>query len=411
WGTIITLAACAAVCVTLYVGLSVSLHNEIDGFLEGEVQEFLSILVAEDDQPLEKVEADIRRELGSRERNDLTFRLLGVDGRLTLGSHGDNRLPDPWPLDNATLEPGQTWFETIDADPGTSPIRVCSMVARLPARGSVIVQATYSLDGVNAALGRFRSMCFIVLLLAAVGSVIGGRILARKSLRPVHEMSTAAAGIGARDLSRRLIQSGEEDELDHLAGVLNDMLERLERQVLRIRQFTADAAHELRTPLTALRGAAEVALGPNVSDERRRETLEESLEEFDRLSRLTDDLLLLAQADAGRAINRCEPVAINEAIGDVLELFSAVADEKRITINAGEIPPIEILADRERLRQVLCNLMDNAIKFTPAGGRIDVDASRREARVMIRIADTGVGIDEERLPHVFDRFYRTDAAR
>ncbi|MCB9852088.1 MAG: heavy metal sensor histidine kinase [Phycisphaerales bacterium] len=411
WGTLITLAACTAVCVTLYAGLSVSLHNEVDSFLEGEVQEFLAILHDEDDETFLEIEEDIRRELGSRVRNDLTFRLLDAKGKAVLASNAELFFPDPWEIPIVVPPIGEIWFETINGKSVEPATRACSMRVELPGRGEFIAQATYSLAGVNAALGRFRHWGSGVLVLAAIGAIVGGRILARKSLQPIHAMTQTARTIGANELSRRLEQTGDKDELDQLAGVLNDMLGRLERQVARIRQFTADAAHELRTPLAALRGNAEVALSEHATPESRRRVLEESIEEYDRLSRLTDDLLVLARADAGQSLIQRSPVVLAAAVRDVVELFGAVAEERKIELAFDNGVEVTIDADAERIRQVLSNVFDNALKFTPSGGRVDVDLTANADFVTIKVADTGSGIDPANLPHVFDRFYRADAAR
>ncbi len=411
WGTVITLAACAAVCVTLYLGLSVSLNAEVDSFLEGEVQEFLAILRDEQGASFDEIESDIRRELGSRVRNDLTFRLLDSRGRLILTSHEDTALPDPWPLTAAAFGDRDTAFETVHTHNDDRTTRVCSLRTQLVSRGDFVVQATYSLAGVNAALSNFRNLSLIVLALAAVGSVGGGRILARKSLRPIHAMTSAARKIGANDLSQRLDRSGDGDELDQLADVLNDMLHRLEQQVLRIRQFTADAAHELRTPLAALRGNAEVALSDQATPESRKQALEESIEEYDRLAKLTDDLLLLARADAGHALIQSSPVALHKAVEDVVELFGAVADEQGIVITCEHDRSVVIPADPARIRQVLCNVFDNAVKFTPPGGRIDIRLVADDSNAVITITDSGIGVDSANLPHLFDRFYRANTAR
>lgn len=411
WGTLITAIACAIVCIALYVGLSASLHNEVDSFLEGEVQEFLAILLEEDDERFEEIERDIRRELGSRIRNDLTFRLLDMQGRIVVSSHAVEGVPNPWTSSFQGRPIGSPWYDTISETTGDASTRTCSMRVALPGRGDFVVQATYSLAGVNGELEHFRNLAIVVFLLAAIGSVVGGRMIARKSLSPVHAMTHAIRRINAADLTQRLGQTGEDDELDQLAGVLNDMLERLERQVNRIRQFTADAAHELRTPLAALRGNAEVALGEHATHDGRRQTLEDSIEEYDRLSRLTEDLLLLARADAGHAIVKRRSVKLRRAIEDVVELFGAVADENGVGICVHGDCDAHIQADPERVRQVLCNIFDNALKFTPKGGHIDIELSANETEARISVSDSGVGIDPAVLPHVFDRFSRADSAR
>lgn len=411
WGTLIALVICAAVCVTLYVGLDISLHGEVDRFLVGEVQEFLAILGEEEDETLEEIERDIRQELGSRLHNDLTFRLLDQNGKLVVTSDPDDRLPNPWPLGPQEHAAGNALFESVALARPNTNIRVCSQRVRLSGRGDFIVQATYMLDDVASSLARFRNLCLVVMAFALGLSVIGGRILARKSLRPIHAMAKIARRIGGEDLSKRLSRSGNGDELDHLAAVLNEMLGRLERQFEQVQQFTADAAHELRTPIAALRGNAELALGERASPEDRRRVLVESIEEYDRLSRIADDLLLLARADSGREFLRRESVRLDAVVHDVVDLFAPLAQDRDVEVSCANGEPVSIVADGARLRQVLSNLLDNAVKYTPRGGRITVSFAEKNGMVELNVADTGPGIAAENLRRVFDRFYRADAAR
>lgn len=412
WGTLISLSVCAIVCVVLYAALDMLLHREVDGFLEGEVQEFLVILREEGNASLDRVQDDVRRELSSRPRSDLTFRLLDLTGKLILSSDPHDPLAGDGNMDVSSV-PGDhsLCFDTIATDEPHRSIRVCSQRTSLLQRGDCIAQATYLLDNLHASLATFRAFCLGALGFAAGLSVIGGRILARKSLHPVQVMATAARRIGGEDLSRRLLRNGNGDELDHLAAVLNEMLERIEAMFLRIQRFTADAAHELRTPLAALRGNAEVALCRNSSDEDLRNVLEEAIDTYDRLSRIADDLLLLARADTGHDFLQPEPFHLNTAVSDVADFFAPLAQERGVSLEWEDDGAVELVADSSRIRQVLSNLLDNAIKYTPAGGRIRISITVVAGMVKLTVSDTGSGIKSEHLPHVFDRFYRADAAR
>lgn len=412
WGMGVTLAVCAVLCCTLYLGLSVSLHREVDNFLEGEVQEFLSILHEGNDQGLAVIEEEIRRELGSRLRQDLTFRLLDSSGRVVVASDPNGVLPDPW-RDPAPRETAGAVlsFETLKPDALDYPIRVCSQWADLPGRGRFLVQATYNLDDMAASLARFRNLCLGAMVLAAFLSLIGGRLLARRILQPVHRMTVAARRIGVTNLSKRLSRTENQDELDRLAAVLNEMLDRLERQFTQIQQFTADAAHEFRTPLAALRGNAEVALCNNASASEIRNILEGSIEEYDRLSRIADDLLLLARADSGTPYLSHDRFALHKAVQDVVDLYAPLAQDRGISLALENGAAVEVVADAARMRQVVSNLIDNALKFTPAGGRIHVELRRQDGTIDLTVSDSGPGVPAEHLPRIFDRFYRADPAR
>lgn len=260
----ITLCVSLLVCIALYLGIRDSLYDEVDTFLAGEVMEFRAIL-SEAGRDLAKVEGRIRAELGSRQRGDLAFRLLDADGSVLLTSNTTSALPDPWPLPSRPAQ--DMFFRTESSAAPAGHTRTCSQWVLDDNDTTRIVQATYLLDQVNASL----------------------------SLRPVSRMASAARTISVKNMTERLERSGAGDELDYLAETFNDMLGRLEKQVAQLRQFTADAAHELRTPLAALRGNAEIALSGKRSAAELRAVLADGIEEYDRLARIADDLLLLAR--------------------------------------------------------------------------------------------------------------------
>jgi heavy metal sensor kinase len=404
----ITLAVSLIVCVVLYIGIRFSLYREVDTFLAGEVMEFRTILSAVNGD-LVDVQRRIRAELGSRQRGDLTFRLLASDGSVLLTSDTTNTLPNPWPIPQQ--HPADPFFRTEQGTTSGAPTRTGSQWVTSPDGTTRIVQATYLLDQVNASLSRFIQICAAALGAAAILATIGGRILASRGLRPVGTMATAARKISVENLTKRLERSGTGDELDHLAETFNDMLTRLEKHVTQLRQFTADAAHELRTPLTALRGNAEVALSGRRPADELRPVLAEAIEEYDRLARIADDLLLLARADAGQRLIRPARFRLDCAVLDVVDLFSPAAEERGVALTLSDCNEIWIDGDDGRLRQMLGNLLDNAIKFTPDGGTVRVSLSAADGVAELTVRDTGVGIATEHLPHVFDRFYRADRAR
>lgn len=404
----ITLAVSLSVCATLYLGIRYSLYREVDAFLAGEVMEFRAILSAASGD-LSDVQRRVRSELGSRQRGDLTFRLLDADGRVMLTSDASNGLPDPWPV--PARPSTEMLIRTESGSNLAAHSRTGSQWIEWPDGSIRIVQATYLLDQVNASLNRFLQICAAALGAAAVLALIGGRMLAERSLRPVANMVSAARKISVGNLRNRLDRTQAGDELDVLAATFNEMIERIERQVAQIRQFTADAAHELRTPLAALRGSAEVALSSERSTEELRTTIAESIEEFDRLSRIADDLLLLARADAGQEFIRRKPMRLDVAVADVVDLFAPLAAERGVSLQCATGIALWIEGDDGRLRQMVGNLLDNAIKHTPTGGRVDVELSAPNGSAELTVRDTGAGIAPEHLPHVFDRFYRADGAR
>ncbi len=247
--------------------------------------------------------------------------------------------------------------------------------------------------------------------LALATALGGGYVLARKALTPVDRMAAAARQISARRLDRRIEVPHAHDELGRLAETLNDMIDRLRDSFDEMRRFTADAAHELRTPLAVLQSEAEVALRASRTEEEYRRVLESILEETVRLSRLADQLLTLCRQDAGLAPATVEQVRLDILVHNVAEHLRVVAAEKGLAWEITPLEPYGVAGDAAQLRQVFVNLFDNAIKYTPAGGRIAIAGAIRDGRMVISVTDTGLGIPPEHLPHVFDRFYRVDKSR
>jgi len=406
-----TLSICVVVCLVLYAGLAYSLRREIDGFLGGEVLEFVSILREEPGESLQEIEAEIRRELGSRLRADLTFRLVTPSGELVMTSSPSDGIPNAV-RSRPELGTGEaaSSFTTVSLADSGQTVRMCSAPTRFGGK-SYEAQVAYSLDGVEHSMRIFRGVCAGAIALAAILSLAGGRWLSRRLLRPVAAMTDSARSITGARVFGRLRRTNSGDELDRLAETLNEMLDRLEKQFRQMQQFTADASHELRTPLAALRGAAELALNRDRSVEELRQTLRESVERYDQLSRIAEELLLLARLDAGDAVLRKERVRLDAVIDDVVDLYQPYASERDVEIVFEGSREIWVLADGGRLRQVFGNLLDNSIKYMGGPGRIRIAAERVNGSAMVKIADGGQGIPASELPLVFDRFYRGDRAR
>jgi two-component system, OmpR family, heavy metal sensor histidine kinase CusS len=268
------------------------------------------------------------------------------------------------------------------------------------------------LDSTKATLRRLRTLFLwtipVVLLLAS----FGGYWISRRALAPVDAITLAARSTGIQNLSQRLSVPATGDELQRLSETWNDMLARLESAVKRLSQFTADASHELRTPVALIRTTAELALRRERSPETYREALRQVALESERTSRLIEDLLLLARADAGLPPLSLERVELTPLVRDVCEQGRVLADARQLQIST-EAPddPVYVEANDLELRRLLLLLLDNAVKYTPAGGRITVSVASDTAGATVAVRDTGVGIAGSALPHVFERFYRADESR
>jgi heavy metal sensor kinase len=249
----------------------------------------------------------------------------------------------------------------------------------------------------------------IPLGLAVAGG--SGWFMAKRVLKPVQSIALAARRIEVSHLNQRIPLLGSGDEFDQLATTFNETFSRLENAVGEMKQFTASIAHELRTPLTTLRGEAEIALLHSQSTEDFQRVLYSQLEEFQKLTRLIDQLLTLARAEAGEFRLQRAIVPIDPLLKYIVDSLALLASEKGVSLVLEPGPGIVVRGDKEWLERALLNLLDNAIKYTPAGGRVTVRTANESSGVKIEIEDTGQGIPSAALPRVFERFYRADPAR
>jgi heavy metal sensor kinase len=251
-----------------------------------------------------------------------------------------------------------------------------------------------------------------VIPIAVVLASVGGYFLARKSLAPVVAMSSQAGRIGAANLHERLAVQNERDELGHLARSFNSLLDRLSESFERQRRFMADASHELRTPVAILRGESEVALSQQArSAEEYRESLGVLHQESERLTHIVEDLFTLTRADAGQYPLQPHDFYLDELITECLHSTRTLALAKNISLNFDGASESPIYADESLVRRMILNLLDNAIKYTPAGGHVTVSCRRVGDEYSLSITDTGVGIPGELQPRIFERFFRVDKAR
>jgi len=253
----------------------------------------------------------------------------------------------------------------------------------------------------------------LVLPLGLALALLMGSWISRRALAAVDQIITEVREItDGRSLHRRLAEPLVKDELGRLAETLNQMMTRLERSFAALRRFTADASHELKTPLTVLRAGVERAITtPNLPQDTLA-TLEETLQEIKRMTELVDALLTLARADEGIAPLHREPVDLREIVEEVRETGELLAEESGVRVEVATPPePMVVSVDATRIRQLILNLLTNAVKYTPPGGTVRMQLGAADGRVTLSVADTGIGIAPGDLPHIFDRFWRADSAR
>jgi heavy metal sensor kinase len=247
--------------------------------------------------------------------------------------------------------------------------------------------------------------------LAMLLAVAGGFFLVRRALAPVDRIAQKAEAITQHSLSERLPVAETGDEIERLSVSLNLMISRLEEAVQSSKRFVADASHELRTPLTVLRGELESLTAAREVSPRMRETLGSLLEEVDRLAAVVEGLLALSRLDAGEARSEWERFDLAELVTTTADQISLLAEDRDITVGCEAPRPVFVEGNRARMKQVVVNLLDNAIKYTPQGGSVRLRVGRDEAQAIFEVADSGIGIPPDALPHVFERFFRVERSR
>ena len=281
-----------------------------------------------------------------------------------------------------------------------------------PQQVRYIVVAGSSLEPTDDELDALRDTLAYVVPLSLILAGLGGWFLAHRSLAPVVAMADRARQIGGEDLTGRLPVANPRDELGRLAGTFNALLARLESSMTQQRQFMADASHELRTPVTTTRTAANVALQqPHREEEEYRRTLEIIEQQAARLSRIVDDMFTLARADSGTYPVRMQPMYIDEVVEEVTAAARVLASAKQVEIHLRTVKSASFVGDEELIRRLAGNLLDNAVRHSPAGTRVHVELQAGSDGYRLTVADCGMGIPPADQPYVFERFYRVEEGR
>ncbi len=278
-------------------------------------------------------------------------------------------------------------------------------------KGSYFIRAGRVRERVEDQLRSFGGLELLGMPIIVVLSALLGYLLARRALGPVARLTAAARSITASRLSERLPVQNPQDELGQLAEAFNGTFQNLERSFHQMRRFTSDASHELRTPLTAIRTMGEVALRTRGSGKDPYDTIGSILEETQNLQNLCETLLLLSRGDAGQLRLTLTPTEMKPLVDDIVDLLSVLAEEKQQHIEVSAEIGVVAEVDSQLIKRAIGNLLDNAIKYSPPGRSIQVTAADCGTSVQISVIDRGPGIPEAHLAHIFERFYRVDAAR
>jgi len=403
WNTLVVLLIALVALLAVKVGARSALYREADAVLRGEVNE-VAIALRDLYPNTDAVVDELRRKAAGHEERGWFTQLLTDEGRTLWKSDSCPPEVAAWPvarekIENLVQVGAYRFARRRITDPGDEPFHVR------------IGMATAFLDDDIDMLTR--------LLLPVAGGLslltpLVGYWLAVRATKPVAEILRTAQHLKPTRLGDRLEVVGTQDELDRLSATINRLLDQVAGHVERQQRFVADAAHELRGPLAAMRSSLEVAISQDRSADAYRDTLADVLEQARQLSKLSNDLLLLAESgDETREPPRAR-VDLAAIARQGVAMFAGAAEERDVGLTLAPGPAaLHVAGDATQIRQVLGNLLDNAIRFTPSGGGVTVsigtDEDRHEA--VLAVADTGCGIDEEHLDRVFDRFYKADASR
>ncbi len=353
---------------------------------------------------IEALKKEVSLEGRSGKEDPLFVRLVGPQNTVVFLN-----APDRWKDFDLTQVDGNSrnrsqqpvYLQTRDREQG---LEIESTI--LP-DGSVL-QVGQSTEEREALLETFREVFAGFMIPAIILGIGGGSFLAYRALRPVRSLIQTIRSVSTGKMDARVPASQTRDELYELVSLFNSMLEKIETLIKGMHGSLDAVAHDLRTPLARLRGTAEMTLRSEQTQDASREALADCVEEADRILTMLNTLMDISEAETGAMKLQMENINISELIKDTVELYAHVAEDKNVSLHASSPDDLFLSADANRMRQVMANLMDNAVKYTPSGGRIDLDAFQRDHQAVITIKDTGAGISSEDTPKIWNRLYRGD---
>ncbi|HUL75701.1 MAG TPA: ATP-binding protein [Vicinamibacteria bacterium] len=406
WYAGVFVLVCVAFGAYTYLSLRHYLRSELQDGLRRRAHQIGTSLLLGIEKTGEAFVVEQIRSFYGPELNNRFIRVSRPDGSVLYvsGTPGDMSF-EPARIPPVHVRPG----EARVADVPGEHLLLLSLPFAVRGRAFLVEVGASTLEGESLLRGFLLTLGLglPVILLLAVG---GGALLIQQALAPVHRVTEAAREITSRNLSQRLPVPGTADEVEHLSLAMNEMIGRLDEALQHARRFTADASHELRTPLTVMRGELESVVQDGALAARTQARIGSVLEETERLARIVEDLLAISRLEAGEALLERTRLDLASLVSGTADQMSLLAEDKGIEVRClGE--RVEIEGDAARLKQVVVNLLDNALKYTPRGGRIWLETRRAGGRALLEVTDTGPGIPEAALPRVFERFFRADGMR
>lgn len=401
WNSAVVLLTAIAALVALREGLRVTLLSETDEQLRGDAEE-IKLAIGRFYPNLEQIRGELDRKAEGHKAHNLFVRLLGPSGEevWSTANSPELELPDSVPINKAK-------FTTLEG------YRLAGQEVQLADGVQFRMWIGTSLEFIDQDVARLTSIIVLIGGFILVLSPLGGFWLAGRATRPLAAMHRTAEALRPDRLGERLPIRGSGDELDRLSATINGLLDRIAAYIDRHRQFLANAAHELRSPLAAVQSSVEVALNSGRSPREYEELLGEINEECGALRVLVNQLLTLAELEVAGSQSPATTVPMHQVVAKSIEMFRGVTEERGIDLRIDRLDEAIVVGHALRLRQVVNNLLDNALKFNRPGGWVAVDLLRDPERNIARlqIRDSGPGISAEDIPHIFDRFYRGDKAR
>lgn len=394
----------------LYTVTARSLREQVDQSLEETATTAVRSLESRGFLPLIS-EDELLSQFPELARIDKFFQIFSPSGTITIRS--PNIRQHEVPLSRRALEVAFTGRSVLESAkyPNEPPLRLISVPIMFRGTLLYIVQVGTSMESVEETLQRLLLILLVTMPVALAVSLAGGWFLAGRALLPVDAMTDAARRIAAGDLTQRITMPTSADEIGRLAATFNEMIARLDASFRQIRQFSSDASHELRTPLTVMKGETELVLRRPRPVEDYQAVLESNLEEIDRMTRIVEELLFLSRADMGEVKMESLPVRLEALVEDIQQQACLLGQEHDVQVVLGTLQPATVRGDELRVRELLLNLVDNAVKYSHRGGKVEISLLTDATQARLSVNDQGIGIPQELQGRIFDRFYRTDEAR
>lgn len=389
-----------------YVLIAEVVREQTDEDLREDIQEYAAFMRL---GGLDRVETEMSVDSEGGEGHQVFFRLWGPDGRQLAATDLSawTGLSEPKGISARFADTDEPILETLALPRREHKVRtIYGVIAP-----GMVLQIGESLENNEVFMATtFRGFLIVLATIVAFGGPIGW-FMARRALRGVQAITRTATEIMHGNLDRRVAVHAQGDELDTLARTFNLMLDRIHALIVGMREMTDNLAHDLRSPLGRIRASAEMILTRNGSKAEAEAMVAATAEECDRLLEMINTTLDIAEAESGAAKLKLTEVDLVELVGDAVELFQPLAEDKQVTIAVDLPNACRVRGDRQRLQRVVANLLDNAVKYTPSDGRVTIKLDDRDERLRLSIQDTGLGISPDETTRIFERFYRCDRSR